>query len=94
MLPIPIYCWKNFSIDFMTGLLISIHWKDDSYNAIFVMIDCLIKMVYYKPVKTTIDAAGLAKVIINLVIRHNSFFKSIISDKDSLFTSKFWFLLC
>ena len=51
-------------------------------------------MVYYEPVKVTIDAPGLAKVILDVVIWHHDFLNSIVSNKGSLFTSKFWSLLC
>ena len=51
-------------------------------------------MVYYKLVKVTINARGLAKVIIDVVVRHHSLPDSIITDWESLFTSKFWSLLC
>lgn len=33
-----------------------------------MVIDYLIKMVYYKPVKVTIDTSDLAKIIINVVV--------------------------
>ena len=51
-------------------------------------------MVHYKPVKVTINAPGLAEVIINMVVRHHGLPDSIITDRRSLFTSKFWLLLC
>lgn len=47
-------------------------------------------MVHYKTLKTIIDAVGLAKIIINMIVRYHSFFKSIISDRGLLFISKFW----
>ena len=51
-------------------------------------------MVHYKPVKITINAPGLAKVIINVVVRHHGLLNSIITDQGFLFTSKFWSSLC
>ena len=51
-------------------------------------------MVYYKLVKITTNALGLAEVIINVIIRHHSLPDSIVTDKSSLFTSKFWLLFC
>ena len=51
-------------------------------------------MVYYKLVKITIDTLSLAKLIINIVVRHYGLSDSIITDKGSLFMSKFWSLLC
>ena len=51
-------------------------------------------MVYYKLVKIMIDAPGLAKVIIDIVVRHHGQLNSIITDWGFLFTSKFWSSLC
>lgn len=64
-------------------------WKDDNYDAILVIVDHLIKITNYELVKTIINAASLAEVIIDMVVRHHNFLKSIISNRDSLFTSKF-----
>ena len=47
-------------------------------------------MVHYEPVKVIIDAPGLAKVILDIVIWHHGLPDSIVTDKGSLFTSKFW----
>ena len=51
-------------------------------------------MVYYEPVKVTIDAPKLAEVIIDVVVRHHGLPDSIISDREVIFTSKFWSSLC
>ena len=51
-------------------------------------------MVYYEPVRVTIDALGLAKVIFDMVVWHHGLSNLIVTDKGSLFTSKFWSSLC
>ena len=94
LLPIPTHRWKDLSIDFITGLPISVDWKDDSYNLILVIIDWLTKMVHYNLVKVTINAPNLAEVIINVVVRYYKVPESIVTDRGSLFISKFWSLLC
>ena len=48
------------------------------------------KMDYYKPVMITINALGLAQVIIDMVIRHHGFLDSINTHWGFLFTLKFW----
>ena len=88
------HCWKDLSIDFVTGLPILTDWKGDSYDSILVILNWLIKMVHYKPIKVTINALGLAKVIINVVVRHHGLPDSIITNRGLLFTSKFWLSLC
>ena len=44
--------------------------------------------------KITIDFMGIVEVIINIVVRYHGLLELIISDYDSLFISKFLFLLC
>ena len=67
-LPIPTHRWKDLLMDFVTGLPISTNWKGESYNSILVIVDRLTKMVHYEPVKVTIDAPGLAEVILDVVV--------------------------
>ena len=86
--------WKDLLIDFVTGLPISTDWKGDSYDSILVIVDRLTKMVHYEPVKVTINALGLVEVILDVVVRHHGLPDSIVSDRGSLFTSKFWSSLC
>ena len=51
-------------------------------------------MVHYEPNKVTINASGLAKVILDVVVWYHGLPNSIVSDKGSFFTSKFWSSLC
>ncbi len=51
-------------------------------------------MVHYVPVKVTINVSDLAEVIIDVVVHHYRVPESIVTDQDSLFTSKFWSSLC
>ena len=91
---VPTHQWKDLSMDFVTGLPLSADWKGNSYDSILVIVDRLTKMVHYEPVKVTIDAPGLAEVIIDVVVRHHGLPDSIISDRGAIFTSKFWSSLC
>ena len=81
-------------MDFFTGLPVSTDWKWDSYDSILVIVDQLTKMVHYKPVKVIIDAPGLVEVIIIVEVKHYGLPDSIVINRGSLFTSKFWSLLC
>ena len=51
-------------------------------------------MVHYKPVKVTINAPGLAEVIIGVIVRHHGLPELIVTNRGSFFTSKFWSSLC
>ena len=81
-------------MDFVNGLPVSTDGKGETYNSILVIIDQLTKIVHYKPVKVTINNSGLTKVILNMVVWHHGLSKSIVSNRSSIFTSKFWSLLC
>lgn len=87
------YWWKNFLIDFVTGLLISTDKKRESYNSILVIINRPTKIIYYKPIKVIINTSGLAKIIFNMVICYYKLPNSIIINKSLLFISKFLSLL-
>ena len=93
-LPIPTHRWKDLLMDFVTSLPILTDWKGDSYDLILVIVNWLTKMVHYKSIKVTINAPGLAEVIIEVVVRHHGLPDSIVTDWGSLFTSKFWSSLC
>ncbi len=94
LLPVPIHWWKDLSMDFVTGLSVFTNWKGETYDSILVIVDRLTKMVHYEPVKVTMDALGFAGVIINVVVRHHGMPDSIVSDRASVFTLKFWSSLC
>ena len=51
-------------------------------------------MVHYEPIMVTIDALGLAEIILDVVVWHQGLPDSIMSNRGSLFTSKFWLLFC
>ena len=81
-------------MDFVTGLPVSIDWNGDNYDFILVIVDWLIKMVHYKPVKINLNAPRLAEVIIDMVVRHHGLPNLIITNWGSLLTLKFWSSLC
>ena len=93
-MPVPTHWWKDPLMNFVMGLLISTDWKGDSYDYILVSVDWLTRMVHYEPVKVTINALELADVILDMVVWHHGLPDSIVSDRGSLFTSKFWSTLC
>ena len=51
-------------------------------------------MVYYKPVKITLDIPGLAEVIIDVVVRYYGIPNSVVTNRGPFLTLKFWSLLC
>ena len=93
-LTVATYHWKNLLMDIVTGLPFSTAWKRYSYDLILVIVNWLTKLVHLKPVMITINAPGLAKIIIDVVVKHHGLSDSIVTNRALLFTSKFWLLLC
>ena len=59
-------------------LSVSTYLKNVSYNSIWMIVDYLTKIIYYKPIKIMIDVSSQAKVINTMVVCYHSIFKSII----------------
>ena len=72
-------------MDFVIGLPNS----PRGYNAIWVIIDRLIKSSHFLPVKTTYSLSNYTNLYIAKIIRLHGTLVSIVSDQDPRFTSKF-----
>ena len=64
--------------------------SENGENFLWVIIDRLTSLVHLIPIKTSTDAAELAYLYIQEVVRLHGIAKSIVSDRDPRFTSKFW----
>ena len=93
-LPIPEFKWADISMDFVTGLPPSKAWNGAVYDSILVVVDRLTKMVHYIPVTKTVSAEDLAEIILREVIRLHGLPSSIVTDRGSIFTSKYNDALC
>ena len=60
------------------------------YDMICVVIDLLTSMVHLVPTKQTYRATDIAELMFECVYKLHSVPERIVSDWDSLFTSKFW----
>ena len=76
------------------GLPQSTDWRGNGYDLIPVIINWLTIIVYYKPMQTAITAPTLAQVILNIVVWYHSLPNPIVSNRGSVFTSKFCSSLC
>jgi hypothetical protein len=86
--------WKDISMDFITGLPPCNAGISTVYDAILVVVDKYTKMAKYTPVQKTIDAATLANIFHDRIVMKFGTPASIVTDRDSLFTSHFWSSLC
>jgi len=92
-LPVPVKPWQEVTMDFITGLPAS-RRGDSVYDSVLVVIDRFTKMARYLPCRKTIDAEQLAELIIGSVVKDFGLPSGIVSDRGSVFTSKFWSTLC
>lgn len=67
-LPVLTKYYKDLSMNFVIDLPIWMDRKEDSYDTIPVIIDCMNRMIHYEPVKTRIHATSLKKVIIDMIV--------------------------
>ncbi|XP_073153876.1 uncharacterized protein [Henckelia pumila] len=85
-LPIPEWKWENISMDFVVGLPRS----NRGSTAIWVIVDRLTKSAHFLPVRTTFTMTQFAELYIKEIVRLHGIPVSIVSDRDSRFTSAFW----
>lgn len=62
-------------------------------NAILVVVDKFSKFAHFLPLKNPFSAVVVAKVFFDMVFCLHGLPKTIISDRDCVFTSRFWQLL-
>jgi hypothetical protein len=90
LIELPSEPWTNILIDFVTGLPLS---KDPAtgltYNLILVIVDRFTKYTLMIPFQQDYTAVQLAHVLKDRLIQDHSIPKTIISNRDKLFTSNY-----
>src|SRR5574338_534509 len=59
-------------------------------TSIWVVVDRLTKVAHFIPVKAERNAPKLAQIFMKEVVRLHGIPKTIVSDRDTIFTSRFW----
>ena len=85
-LPIPEWKWDHVVRDFIVGLLRTASGKD----AIWVIVDRLTKTAHFIHIGISFSLDKLARLYVNEIVSKHGISISIISDRDSRFTSRFW----
>jgi hypothetical protein len=83
---VPEWKWEEIIMDFIMGLLRT----QSGYDSIWVIVDQLIKVAHFMPVKTTYSGPQLAELYILRIVYLHGVLKKIMSDIGTQFTSKFW----
>ncbi|GJT91017.1 putative reverse transcriptase domain-containing protein [Tanacetum coccineum] len=83
---IPEWKWEKITIDFVSGL----PRTPSGYDSIWVIVDRLTKSAHFLPMKKTDSIEKLAQLYLKEIVCKHGMPTSIIFDRDSLFTSRFW----
>ncbi|KAL5549395.1 hypothetical protein UlMin_004626 [Ulmus minor] len=83
---VPKWKWEQIAMDFVVGLPKTTR----EHDAIWVIIDRLTKSAHFLPIKMTYSLEQLAEIYVREIVRLHGVPISIISDRDSRFTSSFW----
>ncbi|GJU11752.1 putative reverse transcriptase domain-containing protein [Tanacetum coccineum] len=83
---IPVWKWENITMDFVTKL----PKTSTGLDAIWVIVDRLTKSAHSLPMKETYSMEKLMRQYLKEVVSRHGVPVSIISDRDSKFTSHFW----
>ncbi|MCH84407.1 hypothetical protein A2U01_0005239 [Trifolium medium] len=84
-LPIPNQVWEDVAMDFITGLP-----KSFGFSVIMVVIDRLTKCSHLVAQKTDYTSKSVAESFMSQIVKLHGIPKSIVSDRDKVFTSSFW----
>ena len=84
-LKIPSRHWEEVSMYFTIGLP-----KSEGRNVIMVVVDRLAKYAHFCALSHPFSASIVVEAFINIVQKLHGSLKIIVSDRDPIFTGKFW----
>ncbi|GJR41222.1 putative reverse transcriptase domain-containing protein [Tanacetum coccineum] len=85
-LEIPMWKWERITMDLVTKL----PRTSNGYDTIWVIVDRLTKSAHFIPTRETDSMETLIRLYIKEIVSRYGVPISIISDRDSHFTSRFW----
>jgi len=91
-LSIPIEPWVDLSLDFITGLPLF-----QGCTIILVVVDRFSKGAHFGMLPAHFTSFKVAQLFLDMICKHHGFPRSLVSDRDPIFISKFWrelFRLC
>ena len=84
-LPIPSAFWKDLSMDFITGLLVS-----QGFTTIMVVVDRYSKGTHLGPLPQHFTTHKVEVLFLDTVCKLHDFPRSLVFDCDPIFISTFW----
>lgn len=84
-MPIPTYPWQSISMDFLGPFP-----PCQGFDYLWVVMCRLTSTVHLIPTTTKVKASELAWMYVRDIVRLHGVAESIVSDRDSKFTSAFW----
>jgi hypothetical protein len=85
-LEIPEWKWEKINMDFITKL----PRTSKGHDTIWVVIDRLTKSTHFLPIRETHSSERLVELFVNEIVVRHGVAVSIVSDRDTRFTSRFW----
>ena len=84
-LSIPDKAWSHLTIDFIEKLPIS-----QGFDTVLVVIDRFTKYAHFLALRHPFSATQVAQLFLDNIYKLHGLPVSIVSDRDKVFTSKFW----
>ncbi|KAD3069391.1 hypothetical protein E3N88_37271 [Mikania micrantha] len=85
-LEIPLWKWEHITMDLITKL----PKTRKGYDTIWVIVDRLTKSAHFLPIRESYSSEKMAETYVREVVSRHGVPVTIVSDRDTRFTSHFW----
>ncbi|KAJ0443233.1 putative nucleotidyltransferase, Ribonuclease H [Helianthus annuus] len=85
-LEIPVWKWEEITMDLVTKL----PRTKKGHKTIWVIVDRLTKSAHFLPIREAYSSERMAEIYMNEIVSRHGVPMSIVSDRDTRFTSHYW----